>query len=126
MSYVGNCFSLDYISKMGSCNLLLDNRLYEAVFNVEEAGLCGPNAHCANSSSVNLEVPMFDGHENEGMDGMFILPKASTRRRKKLRKSVAQLVYGEENLEVNISDASLSDEDIEHRNSIIWKEVVAS
>ena len=48
-------------------------------------------------------------------------------RAKKPRKSVSQLVYREENLEVNISNASLfDDDDIKHRNFVILKEAVAS
>ena len=92
----------------------------------EVVSLYGPNVQSADNLFVNLEASRSDRYVNVGIKDKSILSKPSSKKRKNPRKSVAQLVYGEENLEANLSDVSLSDDDIEHRNSVILKEVVAS
>ena len=64
--------------------------------------------------------------KNMGFDEAVNAPKVTTRRRKKSKKRMAQLVYGDITSTTAISDDSIADDDIEHRNAIIRNEAEAT
>ena len=60
--------------------------------------------------------------KNMGFDKAVNAPRVTTRRRKKSKKCMAQLVYGDITSTTAISDDSIADDDIEHKNAIIRNE----
>ena len=113
-------------SSLGLCNVLSFNGPSEKVFNEMDSISYGLDLQCVNDVCDMLEVSMFDVDGNLGMASGFNGFKPSGRRRKKSKKRVAQLVYGDKDPNDVISDDSILDDGIEHKNSIIRNETVAT
>ena len=87
---------------------------------------CGLDAQCIIGGSDKSEGSLCAVSKNPGLAGNSKAVKPSGRRRKKSKKRVAQLVYNDKEAVAATSNDSIADDDIEHRNSIIRNEAVAT
>ena len=108
------------------CKLLLDNGPFEAVSARVGNDACGPDDFGVNGVNKYLEASLLDPYGDKEIDSRPKIYMPSMRRKKINKRSMAKLVYGREELEMGCSDSSLSDGDIEHRNSVILKKAIAT
>ena len=86
----------------------------------------GLDTNVVSSDSGNSVAPFFNTAEVPTVECGPIAPKIIGRRKKKNKKSVSELLYGDKASVAGTSDGSITDDDIEHRNSIIRKEAEAT
>ena len=86
----------------------------------------GLDINVVSSDSGNSVAPFFNTAEVSAVECGPIVPKIIGRRKKKNKKSISELLYGDKASIVGTSDGSIADDDIEHRNSIIRKEAEAT
>ena len=94
--------------------------------NAAETNTYGLGFHANSSDSGKLDESTMNVVKDPGADAGSKAGKTIGRRKKKNKKYVAELVYGDKASVASSSEGSIADEEIEHRNSIIRKEAEAT